>query len=178
MPKSLTDIFQERVQQLMQRQVPAVQMAQKTAKSPQGQHIDKVIDIPVAHQRQTVHTVERNVDTGAGSRQGCRHAPLETNSKFPPFQKVQRRVKVPSVQCVEKMGDVPVAMQRQIPMDKRGSEGSEKGRCTEGAVHRLVVDVTTEQRRVLIMQTARMLEVPQISGSDCRGGQGHSTGTD
>ena len=43
----LKAIPQERVQQPMQRQVPAAQMTQNTVQSPLGQHMDRAMDIPI-----------------------------------------------------------------------------------------------------------------------------------
>ena len=68
------DILQERVQQLMQRQVPTVQMAQKTVKNNHRVITSIKSQTSRLHTRgKTVHTVQRNVEI-TQARQGCQHA--------------------------------------------------------------------------------------------------------
>ena len=74
---------------VQQRQVPIVQMVQKTMESPQAQFLDEVVGMSVVVQR-----------------------------KVPMIQRVQKTVEVPQIQYVDKIVEAPVAAAQQlVPVD-------------------------------------------------------------
>ena len=99
------------------RQVPAVQVVQKTVGDPQIQFIDKAVDIPVVQQRQV-----------------------------PTVQTVQNTVKIPQGQFLDKVVDMPVVVERQVStvadapttMNEMTMHMNEKGCLSQVDIDRIV----------------------------------------
>ena len=108
---------------VMQRQVPAVKVVQKTVEVPQTQFIDRVVDTPVVQQRQvpTVQMVQKTMENPqAQFLDEVVGMPVVVQRKVPMVQRVQKTVDVPHPQSqfIEKAMDASAGQQRQVHMSR------------------------------------------------------------
>ena len=87
----------------MQRQIPAVQVVQKTVEVPLTQFVDRVVDTPVLQQRQvrTVQMVQKTMEN-------------------PTVQTAQKTMENPQAQFLDEVVGMPAVVQRKVPVVQEG----------------------------------------------------------